>query len=51
MDCNKFEDNDIVEKKNSQKTSKSKKLSKFKKTVGFLNFLIFKARLAFTKLS
>ena len=36
--------------KNDQKMSKSKKLSKFKKMVGSLNFLILGARLVFIKL-
>ena len=36
--------------KKVQKISKSKNLSKFKKTIGSLDFLIFKAKLTFTKL-
>ena len=40
-------DNEIGKK--DQKMSKSKKLSKFKKTIGFLDFFIFGTRLAFIK--
>ena len=48
VDDGKVED-DKVEKK-VQKMSKSKNLSKSKKTVGFSDFLTFKAKLGFTKL-
>ena len=46
VDNNKVKDNKV--EKNDQKTSKSKNLSKFKKTKS--GFLIFEARLAFIKL-
>ena len=51
IDSNEIDSNEIKNdkvEKNDQKTSKSKKLFKFKKTE--LSFFIFKARLAFTKL-
>ena len=48
IDNSKIENNEI--RKKDQKTSKSKKLSKSKKTVGSLDFFIYRARLAFTKL-
>ena len=45
---NKVDNNDVVEEKNYQKISKSKKLSKSKKTE--LGFFILGAKLAFNKL-
>ena len=48
VDGNEFEDDKIGKK--VQKTSKSKNLSKSKKTVRSSDFLIFRAKLAFTKL-
>ena len=48
IDDGKIEDNEI--RKKNQKTSKSKNLSKSKKTIEFSNFFTTAARLAFTKL-
>ena len=48
IDGNKVRNNEVKTK--DQKTFKSKKLSKSTKIVGFLDFFISQARLAFTKL-
>ena len=50
IDSNKVEDNKVIEEKNHQKTFKSKKLSKSKKTIRSLDFFTLRAKLVFTKL-
>lgn len=50
VDGSKVKDDKVAEDKNYQKIFKSKKLSKFKKTVEFLNFFFSEARLVLIKL-
>ena len=50
VDDNEIGDNDVTERKNHQKTSKSKKLFKYKKTIRSLDFFTPRVRLMFTKL-